>query len=239
MIKQRINPRDQIAAAVRGRVLAGEFGPGAHLPSIRELAGDYRAATGTVHAALRILAAEGLVILRERKGAIVALPQQSIAGRHERLARSHEGGLFRPSEVPEILRAELTTETPPDALAAFGLAEDAELGLREYLVRCAGTVVTYGASYIHPEIWGQVAELRAPAPIPDGIIGAVRRVLGRNVVAVPGPHKADYATSEEAEHLGVPDDSPVLVEVTSCIADDGSAVEWNMSVHPARYWVSA
>lgn len=239
MIKQRVSPRHHIAAAVRNRLLAGEFAPGAHLPSMRELADEYGYAVNTVHAALRLLAAEGLIVLRDRKGAVVAIPQQTIASPRERLARSAVGGLFRTTEIPELLRACLVTEAPPDALEAFGLREDDEVGLREYLVRSGGTVVTYGASYIHPEIWGQVAELRELTPIPDGIIGAVRRTLGRRVVAVPGPHKADQATIEEAAWLVVPEDSPVLVEITSCIAEDGGLIEWNMSVHPARFWVGA
>lgn len=240
MIKQRMaQPRQRVAQLLRARIVAGEWVAGALLPSTRELAEEYHFAVNTVHAGLRILAAEGLIVLRDRKGATVAIPQPSSAGRLERLANSSAGVMFRPSEVPEILRAELVDDAPPDALAAFGLPEGVEVGLREYVVRVAGAVVTYGQSYVHPAVWEQVAELRVPEPIRDGIIGAVHRVLGKRASAVPGQRWADYAQPEEAPRLGVAEESPVLVELTSCMTGDGEIVEWNLQVHPARHRVGA
>lgn len=241
MIPQRKEPvtRGDVKAKVAARVHAGEFGPGALLPTVRELATAYKCAENTAAAALRELAAEGLIVVRPRQGAVVAIPQQSISGPNERLARSASGALFRPDEIPEVLRACLTTDAPPDAWGAFGLEEGAAVGVREYVVRVDGRPVAYGSSFIPPEIWEQVAELREGAPIPDGIIGAVYRALGRKATTVLGPVKADHATTEESEHLGVLDDSPVLIEITSCIADDdGTVIEWNIQTHPARIWVS-
>lgn len=236
MMKQRHSPRHEVVEAMRARILAGEFARDPQLPSVRAIADQYRCAPNTAMEALRILAREGLLVIREREGAKVVLPQQSIGGPIERLARSRTSeGLFRPSETVEMLSARLIDEAHPDALEAFGLPQDGRLGLREYLVRSGDRVITYGTSYIHPEVWEAVAQLREPVEIPDGIIGAVRRVLGRDAVAVPTRYQADAATEEEARHLGVVEDSPVLVAITECLADDG-LVEWNMSVHPSRHW---
>lgn len=239
MIKQRLPfPRDVVADDLRTRIAAGEYAPGVQLPTQREIAQNYQVAERTALEALRVLARDGLVVIRPRQGTIVAWPQKTISGPAEQVRRSAAGGLFRPTETVEMLRVKLVGEdVPPDALAAFDLPETAELGLREYLVRSGGKVVTYGASYIHPEVWALVAELRQPVQIPDGIIGAIGRVLGRRTAAAPEHHKASRATPEEALWLGVEPDAPVLLEIVHSVAGDGTLVEWNMSVHPEDYWV--
>lgn len=238
MMKQRQPfPRDTVADALRDRIGRGEFGPGALLPTLREIAAEYHCAENTARDALRILAAAGLITIRPRQGSVVALAERSIAGPAERLHRSSLGGLFRDGERQEILRCFLT-QGHPDARSALAVFDDDELGAREYLVRnAADVVVTYATSYMHPDVWAAVAELREQRPIPDGIIGAIRRVLDRETVATPTRRQATEATEEEAAILGVPDGTPVLVEVTECQTADGTVVEWNLSVHPAGYWI--
>jgi DNA-binding GntR family transcriptional regulator len=246
MIKQRqpeSNPegsrKKQVADELRDRIFRNTYAPGSLLPTVRSIAEEFGCSPVTAHEALRILRQTGLIVVRPRQGTIVAIPQQSISGPDERRERSAAGGLFRPTENAEMVRVALVHEAPPDALEAFGQAEDGELGLREYVERSANRVVTYGASYIHPDVWRQVPELREAEPIPDGIIGAVQRVLGRRCVGVPTRRRAAFATAEEAAWLGVDEDSPVLVEITECVAEDGGIIEWNVSVHPEGYWVGA
>jgi GntR family transcriptional regulator len=251
VIKQRKEPRepfprDVVAASIEERIAAGEFAPGAQLPTQRKLAESYGCAERTVRDALHILAGKGLIVIRERQGSNVALAQQSIAGPTERWQRSRTGVMFRPAEKVELMRAELVSEdVPPDALAAFGRSVGEELGLREYLVRATDghgqqRVVTYGCSYIHPDVWAQVPELREPIAIPDGIIGAIARATGRQVTSgPPSYHWADAATAEDAARLEVAEDSPVLVEITECVAEDGGVVEWNVCVHPRGYRIGA
>jgi GntR family transcriptional regulator len=238
--KQRTEPthrRDEIAEALRGRIGIGEFAPGAEVPSGRELAAQYDCAPMTANAALHILAEDGVITIRPGRGSIVARAVPSIAGPAERMNRSRSGTLFREGDVQEILRCHLT-RGHPDARAALRVFDDEELGARDYLVRnAAGAVVTRATSYVHPDVWTAVAEIRGPAPIRDGIIGAIRRVLGREAVDTPTRRKAAHATDEEAAVFGVPEGSPVLVEVTECQLRDGTVVEWNVSVHPEGYWV--
>jgi DNA-binding GntR family transcriptional regulator len=230
-------PRDTVADDLRDRIGRGEFGSGALLPTLRELAAEYHCAENTARDALRILASRGLITIRPRQGSVVAQADRSIAGPAERLHRSALGGLFRDGEEQQVLRCYLT-EGHPDARTALGVFDDDELGAREYLVRdAANVVVTYATSFVHPDAWAAVAELREQRPIPDGIIGAIRRVLGRETVGAPTRRQAAEATEEEATALGVRDGSPVLVEITECQLADGTVVEWNISVHPAGYWI--
>jgi DNA-binding GntR family transcriptional regulator len=68
---ERPSPLNQVVAdAIRGRILAGDFEPGERLAEER-LSVDLGVSRVPVREALRHLAAEGLVTLRPRRGAIV------------------------------------------------------------------------------------------------------------------------------------------------------------------------
>lgn len=66
----------EIAASIRQRIVSGlhlgTLGPGARLPSTRELAVEFGVAPRTVMSAYRLLESEGLVALHERSGIYVA-----------------------------------------------------------------------------------------------------------------------------------------------------------------------
>jgi DNA-binding GntR family transcriptional regulator len=67
----RISTVDALASALRGRIFNGDLAPGDRLPE-RELTDRYRVARHSVRAALRALAAEGLVVIEPNRGASVA-----------------------------------------------------------------------------------------------------------------------------------------------------------------------
>jgi GntR family transcriptional regulator len=60
-----------IAADLRERIQAGEWAPGANLPRLSDLAGEYGANRDTVGRAVAVLEAEGLVWAVPRRGTIV------------------------------------------------------------------------------------------------------------------------------------------------------------------------
>ncbi len=62
---------EQIAAAVRAVLVAGELQPGDRLATVRELAANLGVHHNTVAEAYRVLAAEGWIHLRRRHGAEV------------------------------------------------------------------------------------------------------------------------------------------------------------------------
>ena len=74
---------DELAAALRRRILDGELTGGERLRE-QELTAAYRVARHTVRAALRALAAEGLVVVEPHRGAHVAsLGRAEIEGLYE------------------------------------------------------------------------------------------------------------------------------------------------------------
>jgi DNA-binding GntR family transcriptional regulator len=67
----RISTVDALAGAIRGRIFDGDLAPGDRLPE-RELTERYGVARHSVRAALRVLAAERLVVIEPHRGASVA-----------------------------------------------------------------------------------------------------------------------------------------------------------------------
>lgn len=61
-------PHETVAASLRQRIAAGEWEPGAALPAVADLAGQYGVARTTVSRALRALQDEGLVSIVPRWG---------------------------------------------------------------------------------------------------------------------------------------------------------------------------
>lgn len=72
------SPSRQLADALRADIKAGIYPPGAKLPSYRQLRDSHHVALNTAQAAIRHLAAEGLVMIRPTLGAYVrAEPDES------------------------------------------------------------------------------------------------------------------------------------------------------------------
>lgn len=69
--------RTEIADQLREAITSGRYSPGSNLPPQRELAQELEAAPNTVGAALKILAGEGLITLRQKATALVRDPSEA------------------------------------------------------------------------------------------------------------------------------------------------------------------
>jgi len=92
-----IDPRDprplsaQITDDLRGRITAGRYVVGAKLPSLRALAEEYAVAELTVHAAVKQLQHEGVLVSTAGRGTFVhALPGEASAARDADIAALRE-----------------------------------------------------------------------------------------------------------------------------------------------------
>lgn len=76
-----VPPYLRAAADLRRQILSGRLRPGERLPSVRGLQERYTIASGTAQAALRVLRAEGLIVIVHGRGSFVAdpLPAQAEA----------------------------------------------------------------------------------------------------------------------------------------------------------------
>jgi DNA-binding GntR family transcriptional regulator len=137
---------DELAAALRTRILDGDLRGGTRLPE-QELSEAYRVARHTVRAALRALTSEGLIVLEPHRGArVAALGAEDIQGLYElrtaleveaaRLALLRGDGRL-PDEVHAALRrlvAVCRRKKP-----AWSAVVDAHAGLHQALVAAAGS----------------------------------------------------------------------------------------------------
>lgn len=64
-------PSRYLADALRAQIKAGAYPPGSRLPSYRQLRDSHHVALNTAQAAIRMLAADGLVEIRPASGAYV------------------------------------------------------------------------------------------------------------------------------------------------------------------------
>lgn len=65
-------PYEQLAAQLRERISSGEFRRGAKLPTIDEIVGQTGLSPMTIRRAYRMLADEGLVVIRPGRGTFMA-----------------------------------------------------------------------------------------------------------------------------------------------------------------------
>jgi DNA-binding GntR family transcriptional regulator len=105
-------PSRRVADQLRRAIELGTYATGKRLPPYRQLAADEGVAVGTIREAMRILAAEGRVELRDRSGAYVLPPPPATA----------ENGL-------RDLRAQLE-DLQARTAAAIGLLDQIEQGVR-------------------------------------------------------------------------------------------------------------
>ncbi|MEU7819444.1 GntR family transcriptional regulator [Catellatospora sp. NPDC049111] len=89
-----VPPYEQVRAGIATQIAEGTLAPGAHLPTIRQLAADIGLAVNTVARAYRELEAAGLVVSRVRHGTTVAerrpdLPPAEAMARLDEAARAY------------------------------------------------------------------------------------------------------------------------------------------------------
>lgn len=108
----------QIMEQILARVLAGDWGPGHPLPSIRELASASKVSVITVKRAYLELEHAGVIITRQGKGSFVAETQELPRQLAQQEFDAHVAGLLRaasklglsPQETLRQVRAALPSE---------------------------------------------------------------------------------------------------------------------------------
>lgn len=132
----------RIAAALRDRIAEGEWGPGALLPSERELSAAFGVSRMTARQAVGVLESEGTVYRRSPRGTFVAPPRLAMR------IGSFSDEVVRLGHHPqaEVLWAEGQVATPA-AAQALGLSEGERVHALQRLRRVDGAVVAIETTY--------------------------------------------------------------------------------------------
>jgi GntR family transcriptional regulator len=195
--------REQLLAGLQ----AGEWRPGEPIPSENELATRFGVSQGTVRKAIDELAAENLLVRRQGRGTFVASHQESRAQFRFLRLRPNDGEAVQPtSRILDCRRLRAPSE----------IARALDLKSGEPVVLIRRVLEFDGVPTVLDEIWlpgtpfrGLTAERLTAYTGP--LYGLLETEFGTRMIRASERIRAVAAGREQAEALGVPDGSPLLL----------------------------
>jgi len=199
----------QVANALRGEILAGTYGPGAALPSERELRERFGVSSGTVRGALARLSAEGLTTSHQGRGVFVAdqatlrrLSTDIAEGRgfYSMLDRTGR----QPATVTTVTRGPATEEVAD----WLGIPAGEEVVIRSRILRTeGGPPIGSAVSYFPAWVVEAAPNLADPdvSGLPEWLREAFGPTYSEDLVDARMP------TPQERRQLEIPKGVPVLI----------------------------
>ncbi|WP_026455554.1 GntR family transcriptional regulator [Saccharomonospora iraqiensis] len=235
----------QVAADVRDRIAAGEYGPGDRLPSEREMVESYGASRLTIREALNLLRAEGVVVTEQGRGVFVrdwTTIHRLARSRLSRSAREQDRGAFRADAASEGFTPSVAVTVrfePADERTArqLALTPGDEVTVRERVMCADGEVVQLAVSRLSRALTRGTAIERDDAG-PGGSYARLEEAGHRL------GHYAEHVgsrmpTPDEVSTLQLGQGIPVLTVTRIAHGRDGTPLEMNDMVLPAhRYQLS-
>jgi DNA-binding GntR family transcriptional regulator len=235
-VQRQEPPYLQIVEHFRRQIRSGELRDGEMIPSVRQIARDWKVAAPTAGKAMARLRSEGLVEGRPGVGTIViaGLTTHHPAGERLRAARS-TGRIYPPGEHAVILSAELVT-APPHVADALGLAEGSPVIRRHRVTYRGDQPISTSVTWLDGALAGPAPRLLEAERIIEGTAGYVRQVTGREAVRGTDQDSARAATQQDAENLGVPAGSPVACGRNWWYDADGAVIEYGERASVPGRW---
>ncbi|MFI1868243.1 GntR family transcriptional regulator [Streptomyces jumonjinensis] len=223
-IRRELPPFMQIANHFRQKIIDGEIGPGARLPSIAELSEEWGVATATAAKGIKQLQAEGYV-RSSTQGTFADLGRKQTTG-SDRLRMLRVGGTgVRPGERVEILGAGLEPARAEIA-AALGIGEGIPVIRRRRRYADDDGVIAVSTSWPPGELAASAPELLAAEPLPEMTFGLVEERTGRRAVRRRDVVALRPVPEDMAPLLGVPVDTPVLTLANHYWDQHGTVTEY-------------
>ena len=227
---------DITLAAIRQRILDGEFGTGGRLPPVRMLAREQGVSPDLINKALQRLQAEGLLISRGRTGVFVNKPRPRISNN---LALFHssveEQGL---KAIEETLEGPSAVPAPEHAARALGINEAVPVIYR--LRRLGTSTVHYSLleSFYPSTIVDQSMLERMQHDERLDVLSAIKETHGLAAKEIREDILGRFPTQKEQDLLGIVPGTPVQ-EVNSIYyaEDDKTVILYIRSILIASYFV--
>lgn len=205
--------------------MSGDWPPNAQLPSIGQLAEDYKTSNTTIQHTLAVLRSEGFVVSHAGKGVFVRDWESHVVRVGAFFAPRPRGYSYKLLDVSEV--------RPPAAVASvYGLDTEGTTILRNRLMLLSGDPVELSWSY-YP------TDLAAGTPLAGRakIVGGAPQVLAE--LGYPQREFVDRLssrppTTEELEALDLPEDMPILRQFRIIYTDEQRPVEVSIQVKGAH-----
>lgn len=242
----------QIAAALRQRILSGEFAYESRMPNVRELAQEYNSSQQTAAAAYAALAGMGMVRTgRGKQGTIVAAGPPAAA----------HLGTFGPYDVTAATAWKALSGGPAEAVTArvrqtvatagmadWGIPEGTEVVERTRVRSVDGipvqhkvTVMPYEVASRQPEGYEGIPPMLTPAG--ESAMGpppGVRMAdwLGWGVTRTESTITAEPMDKDAAEALGLPEEVPGFRVVGISLNAEGGTVFVTVTTAPLHHSIT-
>ena len=209
---------------------AGEWGPGAVIPSESELAQRFSVSQGTVRKAIDEMAAENLLVRRQGKGTFVAT--HSDPRSYFRFLR-----LMPDDGTPDASRSEpLSCRTEPasaEVAAVLGLSPGDPVVVMERLLRFDGTPVVLDAIYLTGADLPNLSLERLQAG-GRSLYSLLESDYGIRMIRADERLRAVAADARAAKYLEVEEGSPLLLVERVAFTYGNKPVEWRRGLYSTR-----
>jgi GntR family transcriptional regulator len=171
----------QVADALRADIRAGTYGPGAQLPSERELRERFSVSSNTIRAAIVALRTEGLVVSYQGRGVFVREQKARRRTTADMVEPGPARGWYSVVAHAGERPASRTTVTqgpcPPEVAEQLGIEAGTEVMIRDRVMRVEGQAPDQLAtSYYTLAVAEQVPQLRDPTK--GGQLNALEAAFG-------------------------------------------------------------
>lgn len=223
----------RVAADLRAKIEAGDYGPGSALPSERTLTETYGVSRPTIREALGLLRTEGVVTIEHGRGVFVRPPTTVIRLARNRLSKAahdrNEGAFmadakasdFTPSSSVRVYfeRADATTAE------ALGVPDGTEVTVRDRTMRANGLIVQLAVSRLPREL----TRGTAIEDVDTGAGGMYARLedAGHAPVRFTEIVSTRMPTPDEARALELGGGVPVITITRVAFDKSGTALEVN------------
>ncbi|MGO1050565.1 GntR family transcriptional regulator [Crossiella sp. CA198] len=231
-------PYLQVARHIREQIKAGKLQDGDLVPSSREISRTWGVAMATATKVLATLRAEGLTRAVSGVGTVVQTNGTLHHSARDRSIAIHRTGKIYPPGHYAKIRTAVLSPAPALAADALGIQEGAPAIRRQRTTYTVDhTPVSTSVSWFDGALAASCPLLLSTERIVQGTARYVEEQSGRTAVVTYVQHAAGFASEEEAEELGVPVESAVLVSRNRFVDSDGVVLEYGESTALPDHWV--
>lgn len=215
----------QVREEILARIAAGQWLPGAPIPTETELTRLYGVAIGTVRKAVDTLVNEGLLLRSQGRGTFVRRPD--FEGSLFRFFRQVDSTGQRLVPISRILDKQLR-EPPAEVSKALGLGD------AEQVIWLERLRLVDGRPLFHEQIWLPAARFIALLDIDAEAFGDLlypfyESHCGQCVASAKETLTVGTADAASARHLAIEEGAPVVIIQRTALGYDRNPLEYRVS----------